>query len=248
MIIYQPTNPDALEKTHIAVSTALSALQSSLLRSGFRIFDARSLGHIVDGITQRGAAIEEWVKIADQNQINILVTFEMIAGQKKPFPSSAFAAAKTSLHIRSFDTSTGRLVASVGTTQKQMTNARMGSFDWNNALSKAGERAANVSAEEITRDIIKYYETVGEIGNAFLLVFKDFTEDEEFQILKILENLEGYQSLAELENIPLRLRVEYFSSMNKSRIRRKLYLACKSKGIRLQTKELAGNRLIFVKP
>ncbi len=248
MIIYQPTHPDALEKTHSAVSSALSALQSSLLKSGFRVFDAKSLGHVFDGISQKGAPTEEWVKIADQNQVNILVEFELIAGQKKPFSSSAFSAAKTSIQAKSFDVSTGRLMASVGSTQKQMSNARIGSFDWNNALSKAGERAGNVAAEEITRDIVKYYETVGEIGNAFLLVFKDFTEDEEFQILEILENLEGYQSLTELENIPLHLRLEYFSALNKSRMRRKLYLACKEKGIKLKTKELAGNRLIFVKP
>ena len=248
MSIYRPTHPDALKKTHSAVSSATTALQASLLKSGFRVFDAKSLGRVIDGITQRGAPTEEWVKIADQQQVDILLEFELIAGEKKPFSSSAFSAAKVSIQARSYDVSTGRLMASVGTTQKQMTNARRGSFDWNNALSRAGNRAGNAAADVIMRDIVSYYESVGEIGNAFLLVFTDFTEDEEFQILEILENLEGYQSMTELENIPLRLRVEYFSSMEKSRMRRKLYLACREKGIRLKTKELAGNRLIFAKP
>ncbi len=248
MVIYNPSHPEAMKQDHAAVASALSALQSSLLDYGFRVFDRRSLGHIYDRLSQNGAPREEWVKIADQHQVNILVEFELLAGTKKPFSKSAFSAARTSIQVKGFDVSTGRLIGNVGATQKQMTNARVGSYDWNNALSKAGERAGTVAADELTKDIIKYYETVGDIGNAYLIVFKDFSEDEEFEILEILESLEGYQSLSELENIPQLLKVEYFSSMNKSRMRRKLYLACKEKGIRLKTKEMAGNRFIFTKP
>jgi flagellar assembly FlgT-like protein len=248
MVIYQPNHPEAMNLDHAAVSSALAALQSSLLDYGFRLFDHRSLGHIYDQISQKGAPTEEWVKIADQHQVNILVEFELLAGTKKPFSKSAFTAARTSIQAKSYDVSTGRLIASVGTTQKQMTNARVGSYDWNNALSKAGERAGKVVGDEITTDIIKYYETVGDIGNAYLMIFKDFSEDEEFEIMEILESLEGYQSLTELKNLIQLLEIEYFSSMDKSRMRRKLYLACKEKGIRLKTKEMSGNRFIFIKP
>ena len=248
MVIYKPNHPEAIEKNHNAVASAQSVLQSSLLESGFRVFDPQSLGLVFDNISQRGAQTEQWVKIAGQNQVDILVEFELIASEKKPFSSSAFSAARISIQAKSYDVSTGRLMASVGTTQKQMTNARTGSYDWNNALGKAGARAGEVAADDLIRDIVSYYEAVGEIGNAYLIVFKDFEEGEEFEILEILENLEGFQSMTELTNIPLELKVEYFSSMEKSRLRRKLYLACKDKGIRLKTKELAGNRLIFVNP
>lgn len=248
MVIYQPIHPEAIDQKHTAVTAALSEIQTSLLESGFRLFDSKSLGHIFDRISQKGTQTEEWVKIADQHRVDVLVEFQLIAGKKKPFSSSAFSAARISIQAKSYDVSTGRLMSSVGTTQKQMTNARVGSFDWDNALAKAGTRAGNVAAVEMTKDIVKFYESVGDIGNAFLMVFKDFSEEEEFEILEILENLEGYQSMTELVNTPNELRVEYFSSMDKSRLRRKLYLAAKEKKIRLKTKQLAGNRIIFNKP
>jgi hypothetical protein len=248
MIIYQTSHPNAIEQKHLAVGSALSSLQSALLESGFRIFDTKSLGYVFDNISQKGAPVEEWVKIADQNQVDILIEFELIADDQKPFSNSAFSAARTSMQLKSIEVATGRLIASVGTTQKQMTNARVGSFDWDNALSKAGERAGKVVAEELTRDVVKYYETTGDIGNAFLMVFKDYSEEETFMILEVLENLEGYQSMSELENIPQQLRVEYFTSLDKSRMRRKLFLACRDKGIKLKTKEAVGNRVIFIRP
>lgn len=247
MVIYKPFHPDALEPNEGPVISALSEIQSELLNAGFRVFDQRILGHVYDRMSQTGAAIEEWVKIADQHQVDILAEFELVSGKQKPFATSAFSAAKVSIQMKAYDVSTGRLIANVGTTQKQMTNARAGSFDWEDALSKAGSRAGSVATREATEEIIKYYEMVGDIGNAYLLVFKDFTEDEEFQILDTLENMEGYQSLTELENIPNLLRVEYFSSLDKSRLRRRIYLDNKEKGIRMKTKRLAGNQLIFVK-
>lgn len=247
MVLYRSTHPDALKDEHGAVTAVLSSMQTELLNYGFRVFDHRSLGHIYDQISQKGATTEEWVKIADQHQVHILIEFELVAGKKKPFSNSAFSAARVTLQAKSYDVSTGRLISNRGTSQKQMTNARVGSFDWDNALSKAGVRAGKAASDELTQDVIKYYETVGEIGNAYLMVFKDFTEEEGFEVLEIMENLEGYQSLSELENIPQLIKIEYFSSLQKSRLRRKLYLACKEKGIRLKTKKMSGNRFTFVK-
>lgn len=247
LVIYKTNHPNAIEQKHPAVATALASLQSTLLESGFRVFDPKTHGLVENNIGQRGAPVEAWVKIADQNQVDMIVDFELIADDQKPFSNSAFSAARTSMQLKCTEISTGRLIASIGTTQKQMTNARVGSFDWDSALSKASERAGKVAAIELIDNIIKYYETIGDIGNALLLVFKDFTEEETFIILDVLENLEGYQSMSELENIPLQLRLEYFSVLDKSRLRRKLFLDCKDKGIKLKTKEAVGNRIVFIR-
>ncbi len=247
MVIYNPTDLSALQSDHSAVSAATISIESDLLEYGFRIFDSRSVGYVFDRISQKGAAVEEWVKIASQHQVDILIEYQLMAEKKKTYSKYAIRAARTTLHAKAYDVSTGRKIASKGTNQKQMTNARMGSYDWNNALSKASIKAGKVVSEEISKDIVKYYEMVGDIGNAFFMVFKGFSKDEEFEILEILENLEGYQSLSELKKSPEYFEIEYFSSMGKSRLERKLYLDCKTKGIKFLTKEMTGNRYIFVK-
>ncbi len=248
MVLYKPEHPDALDEKHSAVLSALTSIPSELNRLGFRVFDQRSLGYVSGKTSQTGGSIDEWRKIADQHQVDMLVEFELVASKKKPFSSSTFSAAKVAIRIRVYDVSTGRLISNSQTNQKQMTNARIGSYDWDNALSKAGEKAGRIATAETTKNIIEYYKTVGDIGNSFLIVFNNFSEDEEFTIMDIMENLEGYQSLSELENIPNLLRIEYFSTMEKSRLKRKIYLECKEKGIKLKIKQIAGNRFIFAKP
>ena len=248
MVIYHPEHPDALAPDHGAVLSALTTIPAELNTSGFRVFDQRSLGRISDKISQTGAVVEAWRKIADQNQVDMLVEFELIAGKKKPFSKSMFSAAKIGIRLRVYDVSTGRLISNTQSEQKQMTNARVGSYDWENALTKAGGKAGKMATVETMKNIVAYYQSVGDIGNSFLIVFKDFTEDEEDMILDVLENLEGYQSLSELENIPQLLRIEYFSTLEKSRLRRKIRLAGKEIKVKLRTKEMSGNRLIFVKP
>jgi len=150
--------------------------------------------------------------------------------------------------MKTYDVSTGRLISNVQSKQKQMTNARYGSFDWESALSRAGEKASRTATSETIENIVEYYTSVGDIGNSYLIIFKDFSEDQEDTILDTLENLDGYQSLSEIQNTPNLLKIEYFSTMEKSRLRRKIRLACKEKKVRLRTKEISGNRLIFVKP
>jgi len=248
MVIYRPEHPDALDPKHSAVLSALTVIPGELNQSGFRVFDQRSLGHITSKISQSGGTTEAWRKIADQNQVDMLVEFELVAGKKKPFSRSAFSAAKVGIRLRVYDVSTGRLVSNTQSEQKQMTNARVGSFDWENALTKAGSKAGKMAIVEAMKNIVAFYQSVGDIGNSFLIVFKEFSEDEEDMILDILENMEGYQSLSELENIPFLLRVEYFSTLDKSRLRRKIRLAGKENKIKIRTKEISGNRFIFVKP
>ncbi len=248
MVVYHPDHPDALPREHSAVLSALTSIPSELNQSGFRVFDQRSLDRISSRSSQSGGNKEAWMKIADEHQVDMLAEFELLSGRRKPYSRSAFSAAKVAIRMRIYDVSTGRLISNVQTSQKQMTNARVGSFDWDNALSRAGEKAGKVATSETIRNIIEYYKSIGDIGNSYLIIFKNFSEDEEDTILDTLEGLDGHQSLSELQNLPQLLKIEYFSTMEKSRLRRKIRLACKEKGIRLKSKEISGNRFTFIKP
>lgn len=247
MIIYNPQHPDALPDDHSAVRSALTALPAEFNQAGFRIFDQRSMGYISKKTSERGAAKAAWMRIADEQQVDILTEFEVIASNKSPFSSSAFSAAKVTLRMKTYDVSTGRLISNVQSNQKQMTNARAGSYDWDIALARASEKSSVSAASDSILNIVEYYKTVGDIGNSYLIVFKDFTEDETDLILNTLENLEGFQSLSELQITPGLVKIEYFSTMKKSRLRRKIRLGVRAHRLNLSSKEVSGNRFIFVK-
>ncbi|MCP4298368.1 MAG: hypothetical protein GY786_22505 [Proteobacteria bacterium] len=251
MVLYNPIHPNALKKRHSAVLSSFTTIQMGFNDAGFRIFDQKSLDNIYQKFSQSGmnqSSVEQWIKIANQHQVDVLVEFEMLASRTRKSSKYKFNAAKSIVRMRVHNVSTGRLISNSQSQQQQFTSARVGSFDWENDLSKAGVKAGRAVTQETINNIVNFYKNVGDIGNSYFMVFKNFIEDDEDMILEILENLEGYQSLSELNNEPLLLEVEYFSNMEKSRLRRKLRAASKKQGIRIQSKQIAGNRFIFVNP
>ncbi|MDT8445557.1 MAG: hypothetical protein RRB13_01515 [bacterium] len=247
LVIYRAEDDKALEDDHPAVNAAQGEIQSLLNDAGFRVFDAKSVDRIK--AMRRGEAVrgmEEWMKIAAEQQADILAEFELSTnlGTRGAFEVQA---AKVAMKMRVYDVSTGRLIATQFAEQKQLTNARPGSFDWRSALSGAAQKAADQATGEGIQNIVKFYQKVGDLGNGFYMRFTGFSEDEEDQILAVLENLDGYQSLSELKNDTETIEIEYFSSLQKSQLRRKLKLKAKEKGVRIKSQEVSGNRFDFVK-
>jgi len=250
MVIYRKNQSDALDPDDGAVLEALSAIQTELNQAGFRVFDQQSVANLYSRINPSGNGdkdVEQWIKIANEQHAEILLQFELTADRKRSGAQTRFSAARAGIQIRTFDVSTGRLISNNGTVEKQMTNARIGSSDWKRALSSASKKAGKVAATETIDQIVSFYQNVGDIGNAFFVIFKNYTEDEEDSLMEQLEELEGYQSITELKNQPMLLEVEYFSSLKKSQLRRKLRIKAKENGIRLTTREISGNRLLFEK-
>ncbi|MDX2469188.1 MAG: hypothetical protein QNL04_01290 [SAR324 cluster bacterium] len=243
MVIYKPTHPQAQAADHPAALASLAVIQMALTGYGFRLFDQKALDRIYDP----SRASDAWIRVAQEQQVDILVEFEVVATGRNQ-PGQMFQAAKAQVLTRVYDVSTARLISNQMANQKQITKGRVGSFDWTTSLSKAGDKAARLNAEMITKDITTFYQSTGDQGNAFFLRFIGFSEDEEDNILEALENLEGFQSQSELKNSHNLLEVEYFSNQDKSRLRRKLKIAAKDKKVRLKSKEISGNRMVFVKP
>lgn len=248
MVMYHARHPKALKDTHIAVDAARISIQDAFNSAGFRIFDQNVLGKLYSKIKPSdrvSGMAEDWVRVANENQVDIIVEYELYPSYHQPFSDAAFIAAKINISTKVYDVSTGRLISSRQTMQKQMTNAKMGSYDWDDALQKAGIKAGTVIADESIEKVVEYYKSVGDIGNSFFIVFKDFSENDADKILKVLEGLEGHQSLSERTYQPLLLEVEYFSTLNKGRLRRLLRAGCKREGVRLRSQEISGNRFIF---
>ena len=249
MVIYNPGHPNALEEGNAVVLSSFTAIQNEFNSSGFRLFDQEKLANIYQGLTQTGMSktpVKQWIKIANQNQVDLLVEFEVGISRTRRRSNYKFNAAKAMVRMRVHNVATGRLISSSQSQQQQFTSSRPGSFEWESDLSKAGIKAGKAATQEAVSNIVEFYKSVGDIGNGYFMVFRNFNEDDEDTILGILENLEGYQSLSERKNEHLLLEIEYFSTMEKSRLRRKLRATGKQKGIRIKSKRITGNRFIFI--
>ncbi|MDH3382403.1 MAG: hypothetical protein OEL54_06825 [Flavobacteriaceae bacterium] len=249
MVIYTPVQENAFEENDPAVNSARDALKQGLNELGFTTFNQQKLSyqyeklHKTEGIKPK----EAWKQIANDNQVDIIVEFELWGGKQRN-RAMGIARAKSGIRVNVFDVSTSRDIATSQTEQSQVTSAKPGSYEWNNSLTKAANKAAQVVASESAEKIIKYYMTVGDIGNAFELIFKNFTEDETDKIQLFLETFEGYQSSSILEFQPELMKIEYYSNLRKGRLPRLIKGELKRNGIIYQTKEIKGSRLVFGKP
>ncbi|MBT4286526.1 MAG: hypothetical protein HOD92_04255 [Deltaproteobacteria bacterium] len=250
VVLYNPTHPSALNKNHRAVSEAQSAIQSELIRNGFRVFHQPSLFNVLDQTRPTGNGdenISEWIKIANSNMVETIVELELFPTQKSAIsdPSFAYSAVWITAQLKAYDVASGVIMATLHSEQKQLTTAKVNSYAWESEQAKAAIKAGNFAASELIERIVAYYQSVGDIGESFLITFKGFNETSIDTLLDILESLDGYQSLKELQTHPNEI-IEYFTSLKGRRLNQRLKLKAQEEGIKYD-RQIENGRWIITK-
>jgi hypothetical protein len=250
MVVYQSSNPNALDRNHGATTAALQAIQDQLNKSGFRVFNPEATEQVYKQIEAAGRinrAVEDLIAMALDQRADLLVRFENVAG-KRGSGGGAFSSAFSTIRISVYDTNTGRQVADTQVDDKQLLRGNAGPYDWEKGLADASSKAAQAAAQEAIAKIADYYKGVGDTGTAFLVVFRGFEDKEKDAILDYLENTPGFKQLSERKNTIGYLEIELFSSEEGSRLRRLIRAGLKEKGIDIATQATSGNRLLFTNP
>ena len=250
VVLYNPSHPSALNKNHRAVSGAQSAIQSELIKMGFRVFNQRSLFNVLDQTRPSGngdSDISEWIKIANSNMVETIVEFELFPSQKPAIsdPSFAYSAVWITAQLKAYDVASSVIMGTLVSEQKQLTTAKINSYAWESEQVKAAVKAGTFAANEIIEKIVSYYQSVGDIGESFLITFKGFDESSIDILLDILESLDGYQSLKELQTHPIEI-IEYFTSLKGRRLNQRLKLKAKAEGIKFD-RQISNGRWTITK-
>ncbi len=249
MIIYHKKDSKAVKREFQTVPTLLGTLRDEFNQAGFRVFNDQVMSEVyrtIELATVVDRPSEPLLSLALDHRAEILAEVEMVAG-KRGKQGGMFNAIKADVHLSIYDVSTGRQIADVVAQGKKLSTGTMGNFDVHRDLKDAGTKAARQAAQEAINKTVDYYETIGDQGFAYLIVFRNFSQDEEDNILDYLEGTPGFQDLSELKNSPKYLEVELFSAESKSRLRRKIRRDLLQKNIELISQESAGNRLLFSK-
>jgi hypothetical protein len=250
MVIYQSDNPNAMPRTHGATTAALQSIRDQLNQAGFRLFNEAASEKVYAQIEKAARVdrpVDDIIAMALDQQADIVVRFEDIGGERGPAGGS-FSAAYATLRVSVYDVTTGRQIADAQQEGKVLLRANAGPYDWEKGLAEASTKAAkDVTGESITK-IADYYKKVGDSGFVYLLVFKGYSDDEKDVILDYLEGTPGYKQMTELKNAPDYLELELFSNEEGSRLRRLIRAGLQDKGLKLQTQQSAGNRIIFANP
>lgn len=250
MIVYHSQDPHALPRDNGAVTTTLGAVREEFNKAGFRMFNDQQMTRIYQAVEQEALvdrAVDSLLALALDQQAEILVQMEMIAG-KRDQRGGGFWAVKTTLRLGIYDAATGRQIADVVTEGKELSAKKPGNYDWYRMLGKAGVRAGAEAGRQAISRIAEFYQNVGDAGFAYLIIFRNFSFDQEDAILDYLEGSPGFQQLSELKNTRNYLELELFSDEEKSRLRRKIRRDLRDLDIEVATQSVSGNRMVFINP
>ena len=219
-------------------------------RKGFRMFNESVMKEVYRAIEQEAIVdrpVDSLIAMALDQRAEIMVRMEMIGG-KRDKKGGAFYAVKSTVRLGVYEASSGRQIADTVAEGKELSASKPGPYDWYKMLSKAGKRSGAEAARQAIVRIADFYQQSGEVGNAFLMVFRNYNFEDEDRILDYLENSPGFQQLTELKNTRGYLEIELFSSQQKSRLRRKIIRDLKDQEIELAVQSISGNRLVFINP
>lgn len=250
MVLYRTTNPHALKREHGASTSALKKIRQILNQAGFRVFNEKAVEKIYQGIETAARvdrAVEDVIAMALNQRADVVVQVENVAG-KRANKGAAFSSAFSTIRLSAYDVVTGRQIADSESRGKKLIASRAGAWDWENALSDAARNAAEQGGQELITKITNYYERIGDQGQVFQLVFRNFNDDEKDKIIDFLEGTPGFRQLSELKNTINYLELELFSREKASRLRRLIRTGLKSKGLTLQILDSTRTRIIFGNP
>ncbi len=250
MIVYHKRDPEASSRKFQTIPSLLGTLRDEFNTAGFRVFNDQVMNNVYKAIevaTIIDRPTESLLALALDQQAEILVEVELVAG-KRGRQGGSFNAVKAEVRLSVHDVSTGRQIADVIGSGKKLSTGRMGAFDIHKDLTTASGTAARRAAKDAISKITDYYQSIGDQGFAYLIVLRNYTQDEEDEILDYLESIPGFKDISELKNSPNYLEIELFSSESKSRLRRKIRRDLRQKNIELISQETSGNRLLFMKP
>ncbi len=250
MVIYQSRDPHAVPRNNGAVITTLAAVRNAFTQKGFRMFNEDTMNQVYKAIEQEAIVdrpVDSLIALALDNRADILVQMEMIGGKRNK-RGGVFYAVRSTVRLGVYDASTGQQISDTMAEGKELSAQKPGPYDWYRLLGKAGKRAGVESARQAIGQIASFYQSTGDVGNAYLLAFRNYSTQQEDKILDYLESSPGFKSLSELKNTRGYLEIELFTSAQKSRLRRKITRDLMNQEIELATQSVAGNRLVFINP
>ena len=249
MVIYYKQDPLALSRQFQTVPAHLGILNGIFRQAGFQLLDESEMNRVyrvIEGAGVINRPTESLIFLALDQQAEILVAIEMLSSQPG-VEGGSFNTIQADVHLSVYDVSTGRQIAEVLGSGKILSTGRQG-VDEHRVLEEIGATAVRNAAKEALDEIRNYYQSSGDQGFLYLTEFRNYNQDEVDKILDYLESIPAFKDLSELKNTPNHLEIEMISSESKSRLRRKIQWELQQKNIPMNSRELSGNRLIFIKP
>ncbi|MDO9530309.1 MAG: flagellar assembly protein T N-terminal domain-containing protein [Syntrophales bacterium] len=249
MAVYVPETKSSANRNSRVVRAAEQAINGVFARKGFIVLDRMFISNVYNEIEQAGRIdidMDDLSALALKYRADLLLVYDVHAAKKVGGQSKYFGGIIVEVALRAVAPATADLIA-----QKSgdlyVKTIKAGDYYDNMQAAKASDALGKAVAEALIGDTLAYFQRSVHAGARFDLWFRNFSEEDTFTIVDVIEKMSGFKDRDVRNQSPGNFQLDVNYQGKRFDFQKELFNGLKQHGILFQTQQAKGNRFLFFK-
>ncbi len=250
MAVYMPETKSSMYRNSQVVRAAEQAINGVFARKGFVVLDRMFIDNIYNEIEQAGRIdvdMDDLSALALKYKADLLLVYDVHAAKKTGGQSKYFGGILVEIALRAAAPATADLIAQKSGDLYVKTMKMSGDYYDDMQAAKAADKLGKAIADALIGDTLAYYERAVHAGTRFDLWFRNFSEDETYSIVDVIEQMSGFKDKNVRNESPGNFQLDVNYQGKKFDFKRELFRGMKQQGIQFATQQAKGNRFLLFK-
>ena len=250
MTVYIPQTGSSAYRNSRAVRAAEQAINGVFARKGFVVLDRMFINNVYNEIEQAGRIdidMDDLSALALKYRADLLLVFDVHVGVKRGGQSRYFGGVNVEVDLRAVAPATADLIAQKHGDLYVRTKKIGGDYYEDMMAAKAADAVGKAVAKALINDVVAYYNRAQTAGMRFDIWLRNFSEDEIYTIVDVIESMPGFVDKNVRQQSPGNFQFDVQFKGKKFDFQRRLYQGLKQRGILFQTQQAKGNRFLLFK-
>ncbi len=249
MAVYVPETKSSAQRNSRVVRAAEQAINGVFARKGFIVLDRMFINNVYNEIEQAGRIdidMDDLSALALKYRADLLLVYDVHAARKVGGQSKYFGGVIVEVALRAVAPATADLIAQK-TGDLYVKTIKAGDYYDNMQAAKAADNVGKAVAEALIGDTLAYFQRSVHAGARYDLWFRNFSEEEIFTIVDVIERMNGFKDRYVRNQSPGNFQLDVNYQGKRFDFQKELFNGLKQQGILFQTQQAKGNRFLFFK-
>ncbi|MCK4466967.1 MAG: hypothetical protein KAU60_01295, partial [Desulfobacterales bacterium] len=183
--------------------------------------------------------------LALKYKADLLLVYDVHAAKKVGGASRYFGGVIVEIALRAVAPATADLIAQKSGDLYVKTMKATGNYYENMQAAKAADKLGKAIADALIEDTLAYFERAVHAGTRFDLWFRNFSEQETYIIVDVIERMTAFKDKHVRNESPGNFQLDVNYQGRKFDFKRELYRGLKAQGILFDTQQAKGNRFLL---
>ena len=250
MAIYIPETRSSMHRDSRVVRAAEQAINGVFARKGFIVLDKMFVNDVYSEIEQAGRIdvdMDDLSALALKYNADLLLVYDVHAAKKVSGASRYFGGVIVEIALRAVAPATADLIAQKSGDLYVKTMKATGNYYENMQAANAADKLGKAIADALIEDTLAYFERAVHAGTRFDLWFRNFSEQETYIIVDVIERMTAFKDKYVRNESPGNFQLDVNYQGRKFDFKRELYRGLQKQGILFDTQQAKGNRFLLFK-